>query len=43
MQALGLYDNQPGAAEDTAVDHALLTAVNGKFGLVAIGTAGYVG
>lgn len=43
MQALGLYDKEPSKPESEAeIDKAMVSAVNGKFGLIAVGTAGYV-
>lgn len=41
LQALGLYEKDAEAAQSTAdLDKAVTAAVNGKFGLVAVGTAG---
>jgi hypothetical protein len=41
LQALGLYEREAEAAQSTAdLDKAVTAAVNGKFGLIAVGTAG---
>lgn len=41
LQALGLYDQQPTALDgSTELDPAVNVAINGKFGLAAVGAAG---
>jgi hypothetical protein len=41
MEALGLYDKSSlSPSRDVVTDKAVSASVNGKFGLVAIGTAG---
>jgi hypothetical protein len=40
LQALGLYEKDAEVAQpDSDLDKAVTAAVNGKFGLIAVGTA----